>query len=85
MKIIIVLKFFFNFMKKVFKTPCPKINCKNTNTKEIENIIKSLKSKNSFGYDEIFTKSLKISSPFITSPLNYRCNKMFLQEFFLIA
>ena len=37
--------------------------------------IKSLKSKNSHGYDELSVKILKLSSQFITSPLNYICNK----------
>jgi len=46
------------------------------NKKETEPIIKSLKTKNSYGYDEIPTKILKISCPFITSPINYICNKM---------
>ena len=45
-------------------------------TKEIEQIIKSLKTKNSNGYDEISTKNLKISCSFISSPINYICNKM---------
>jgi hypothetical protein len=39
-------------------------------TKEIERIIKSLKTKNSYGYNEISTKILKISGPFISSPIN---------------
>jgi len=30
-----------------------------------------MKNKRSFGYDEIMTKILKISSPFIVSPLTY--------------
>ena len=58
-----------------FKNPSPNINLKSTSTKEIENIIKSLKPKNSFGYDGISTKLLKISSPFISSPLTHICNK----------
>jgi len=33
-----------------FKNPFPNINLKSISTKEIENIIKSLKPKNSFGY-----------------------------------
>ena len=37
-------------------------------------IIQSLKAKNSHGYDGIPTKILKISTPFITSPLTYICN-----------
>ena len=44
-------------------------------TKEVENIIKSLKPKNSSGYDAISTKLLKVSSAFIISPLTYICNK----------
>ena len=43
--------------------------------REIEKIINSLKSKDSFGYDKIFTKILNTSSPFISSPLSYICNK----------
>jgi len=38
--------------------------------------IKSPKTKNSYEYDEISTKILKISCPFISSPINYICNKM---------
>jgi hypothetical protein len=38
-------------------------------------IIKSLKSKNSHGYDEVPTKLLKICAPYICSPLTYICNK----------
>jgi len=48
---------------------------KYTTPKEIEKIIKLLKSKNSHGYDGIPTKILKVSTPFITSPLTYICNK----------
>jgi hypothetical protein len=51
------------------------INFKNTSTKEIENIIRSLKAKESHGYYEITTKILKISAPFISSPLTYIFNK----------
>ena len=49
---------------------------KNTTTNEIEKIIKELKSKQSCGYDEIMTEILKISIPFILSPLTYICNRM---------
>jgi len=44
-------------------------------TKDIRNIIKSLNTKNSHGYDEVSTKLLKLSSPFILSPLTHICNK----------
>jgi hypothetical protein len=59
-----------------FKTPFPNINLKFLSSREVENTIKSLKTKNSAGYDEISTKLLKISSHFISSPLTYICNKL---------
>jgi hypothetical protein len=43
-------------------------------THEIERIIKSLKSKNTGGYDEISTQILKLSAPYIISLLTYICN-----------
>ena len=45
-------------------------------TKEISSIIKSIKTKNTHGYDGVSTKILKISSSYITSPLTYICNKI---------
>ena len=42
-------------------------------TYEIEKIIKSLKSKNTGGYDKISTQILKLSVPYIISPLTYIC------------
>jgi len=53
-----------------------------TTPKEIKKIIKSLKSKNSHGYDGIPMKILKVSTPFITSPLTYICNKSLLSGIF---
>jgi len=50
-----------------------------TSAKEINKIIDSLKDKNSSGYDEISTKIIKISKPFIISPLINICNKMHAQ------
>jgi hypothetical protein len=47
----------------------------NTSTKENEQIIKSLKTKTSYGY-KISTKIIKLSGPFISSPINYILNKM---------
>jgi len=48
---------------------------KPTSTQEIISIIKSLNMKNSFGYNEISTKILKISTNFICSLLTYVFNK----------
>jgi len=42
-------------------------------------IIDSLKSNNSSGYDDISTKIIKISKPFIISPLINICNKELAQ------
>jgi hypothetical protein len=55
---------------------------KSLSTKEVENVIKSLKLKNSSGYDGISTKILKLSSLFISSPLTYICNKSITQGIF---
>ena len=52
------------------------MKCKCTTTNEIGQIIKSLKTKNSYGYDKISTKIIKISYPFVNSPINYISNKM---------
>jgi hypothetical protein len=60
----------------------PNITFKNTSTKETENIIKSLKAKESYGYDGITTKILKISAPIISSPLSYIFNKSMLSGIF---
>jgi hypothetical protein len=42
---------------------------------ELKDIIKSLSNKNSSGYDEISSKVLKSSMPFILSPLTHICNR----------
>jgi hypothetical protein len=64
-----------HYLLQSFKNPFPNFNLKSLLTKEVVNIIKSLKSKNSSGYDGISTKLLKISSSFISSPLTHICNK----------
>ena len=65
-----------HFMEKVFNKPYPSMECKCT-TKEIEQIIKSHKTNNSYVYNDISTKILKIVCPFISSPTNYISNNMF--------
>jgi hypothetical protein len=52
-----------------------RINWKYATTYEINKILKSLKTKNLYGCDEIPIKILKLSAPFIISPLAYICNK----------
>jgi len=63
-------------MEQAYNKPYPSMECKCTTTQEIEQIIKSLKTKNSYGYNKISTKILKISCPFISFPLNYVRNKI---------
>jgi Notch-like protein len=62
--------------------PFPNIIFDRTTTKEIEKIIKPLKSKDSYGYDEIPIKIVKISSPFISASLNSICNRSILSGSF---
>ena len=59
----------------VFNRPLGQIDLTPVTTQEIKNIIRSLKWKTSSGYDEIPPKLLKLSLPYITSPLTYLCNK----------
>ena len=53
----------------------PKSNC--TTAKVVYNIM-SYKSSNSFGYNQVPTKIFNLSSHFISSSLNYTCNRTFL-------
>jgi len=65
-----------DYLYQAFKELFPAIKYLNTSTTEIEKIIESLKVKDSHGYNEIAVKSSEVSSPFISSPLNYICNKL---------
>ena len=62
-----------SYLHQVFIRPFPNIKLTPVSTKEVREIIKSLKWKNSHGYDEI---PIKISLPFIISPLTYIFNRM---------
>jgi len=53
----------------------PNIKYRCTSTREIENVISTLKFSNSCGYDEVPLKLLKLCSFYISSPLNYICNR----------
>ena len=59
----------------VFNKPFTQLNLVPVNAKEIKEIIRSLKWKSSCGYDEVPLRILKISAPYIISPLIYLCNK----------
>ena len=64
-----------NYLFHNFKHPFPNVQWLYTSTGELGNIIKSLETKNTCGYDEIPIKILKTSAPFLISPLTYICNK----------
>jgi hypothetical protein len=49
---------------------------------DIRKIVKLLKSKCSHGYDEVPTKMLKASMPYIISPLTYICNQSLAEGIF---
>ena len=63
------------YLKNNFNNTFPNISWKHASTHEINKIIESLKTKNSCGYDEIPIKILKLSTPYILSPLTFLCNK----------
>ena len=65
-----------NYLHNILKQPLPLDKLKFVSPAEIENVAKSLKAKNSHGYDEISTKAIKQSILYISSPLAYICNLM---------
>ena len=65
-----------NYLYSASKQFFANVTVKNTTPYEIEKMIKVLKSKKSCGYGEITARILKISCPFIVSPLTYICNRM---------
>jgi hypothetical protein len=69
-------------LNHVFQNPFPSIKYHCTTTKEIENILVPLKSSNFCGFDEVHTKLLKLYSHFISSPLNYICNRTLFTRVF---
>jgi len=64
-----------HYLLQSFKSPFPNNELKLLAIREVKNIINSLKLKNSHGYVEKSTKLLKISFPFIMSPLTHIHNK----------
>ena len=64
------------YLTNPLKKDMCKIKWKYVTTHEIEKIIRSLKAKNSHGFDEISNKIIKVSSRFIISPLTYICNEI---------
>jgi hypothetical protein len=63
------------YLQQNFRQSSSTIKLSSTTTYEIEKIIHSLKCKNSYGYDEISSRILKVSAPYVLSPLTYVFNK----------
>jgi Notch-like protein len=63
-----------NYLVNTFSRPFNKINWKYATSYKIEKIIRSLKTKNTSGYNEISNRLIKSSSANIISPLTYICN-----------
>jgi Notch-like protein len=72
-----------SYLSRAFNQPFTTANLKCVSSKEIEDITKSLKIKNSHGYDGTSTKILKPSIYYISSPLIYICNRMLFSDIFL--
>jgi len=66
-----------HYLHQSFNCIFPSFKLMPLSTKDVGDIIKSLNTKNSHGYDEISTKLLKLILPFILSPLTHICNKSF--------
>jgi hypothetical protein len=66
------------YLLQIFNNPFPNIRYSFTSTKEIKNIIKSLKTTYSYGYAEISVEILKNCYYFIISPLTYIINRSLL-------
>jgi hypothetical protein len=62
-------------LSQIFNLKYGNIKFRNVSSGEIEKIINNLPWKNSCGYDEVPIKLLKISAPFICSPLCFIINK----------
>jgi hypothetical protein len=63
-----------NYLANSFRRPFAKISWQYAATYEIEKIVKSLKTENTCGYDEISTRIIKLTALFIILPLTYICN-----------
>jgi hypothetical protein len=64
----------FSYLANSFRRPFTKISWQYASTYEIEKIIQSLRTKNICGYNEISNQIIKLTAPFIISPLTYICN-----------
>jgi hypothetical protein len=69
-------------LNTVYNGPFEQIDLTPVTAQEIKNIIRSLKWTTSSGYDEVPPRLLKLSLPYIISPLTYLCNKSLISGIF---
>ena len=62
------------YLHNTFEQPIPAMKLKFITSNEIKKVFNSFKPKGSYGYDGIPLKILKLSVPYILSPLTYFCN-----------
>jgi len=62
-------------LNTVYNRPPGQIDLTRVTAQEIKKIIRSLKWTTASGYDEVPPRLLKLSLPYIISPLTYLCNK----------
>jgi hypothetical protein len=79
---ILYLTYPISYLSRAFNQPIPIIKLKCLSFKEIKDTTKSLKIKNSHGYDEISTRILKPNIYYISTPLTYICNRMLFSGIF---
>jgi len=72
-----------NYLITNFNNMFSRINWKYATMYEINKITKSLTNTTLYGYNEIPIKILKLSAPFIISPLTHICNKSLSSGIFL--
>jgi hypothetical protein len=70
------------YLRQNFKQTFSFIKLNNITTHEVNKIIHSLECKDSYGYDEVSTRILKNSAPYILSPLTYIFSKILLTGIF---
>jgi len=56
------------YLQQNFSHPFLRMKLNNTTTHKIDKLIQSMKCKNSYGYDEISSRILKSSAPYVLSP-----------------
>jgi len=66
------------YLEQNYAHPHPSLVITTFSTKEITSIIKTLKTKDSHGFDEISVKLLTVSATYTCSPLTLICNKSIL-------